>query len=76
MLPRTITSTTLTNNLLADLNVPEIAYITCHGLVELINIVPIEMCKEVQSIWAVFLELRDAWFEIKEGGEYTIKPFS
>lgn len=64
------------NNFVTRGNFPEIAN-TIHGdLAELGNIMSIEMCEEEQFMRAILLELRDAWFKIREGGEYEIMPFT
>ena len=64
------------NNLIAEGNFPEIANTIYDDLAELGNIMSVEMCEEEQFMRAVLLELRDAWFKIREGGEYERMPFT
>lgn len=64
------------NNLIAQGNFPEIANTIYDDLAELGNIMSVEMFEEEQFMRAVLLELRDAWFKIREGEEYERMPFT
>lgn len=64
------------NNLIAVENFPEIANTIYADLAELGHIMPVEMFEEEQVMWAVLLELRDAWFKIEEGDDYETMPFT
>lgn len=64
------------NNLIAKGNFPEIANTIYDDLAELGNIMSVEMCEEEQFMQAVLLELRDAWFKIREEGEYERMSFT
>lgn len=64
------------HNLVAEGNFPEIANTIYDDLAELGNIMSVEMYEEEQYMRAVLLELRDAWFKIRERGDYEIMPFT
>ena len=64
------------NNLIVDGNFPEIANTIYNDFAELGIIMPVEMCEEEQFMQAVLLELRDSWFDIEEGEDYEIQPFT